>query len=111
MLKKYIAREPKVDVVLTSNKDCATIAAARVIYQDTDPEMGEVPDIIRSYHQKEGVRDVKLGEDLSEDQRRMLKDLIRRYPDVFTDMPITRHPSLWFRRKMVLTGCVLTLGS
>ena len=39
------------------------------------------------YHQKEGVRDVKLGEDLPEDQRHMLKDLTRRYPDVFTDMP------------------------
>ena len=42
---------------------------------------------IESYHQKEGVRDVKLGEDLSEDPRHMLKDLTRRYPDVFTDMP------------------------
>ena len=56
-----------------------------MIYQDTDLEMGEVPDL-EGYHQKEGVRDVKLGEDLSEDQRCMLKDLTRRYPDVFTDM-------------------------
>ena len=53
MLKKYIAREPKVDVVLTSNKDDANIAVAGVIYQDTDPEMGEVPDL-EGYHQKEG---------------------------------------------------------
>ena len=47
MLKKYIVREPKVDVVLTSKKDDATKAVVklflpRVIYQDTDPEMGEV---------------------------------------------------------------------
>ena len=42
------------------------------------PELGEVPDL-EGYHQKEGVRDVKLGEDLSEDQRRMLKDLILGY--------------------------------
>ena len=62
------------DVVLTINKDNATLAVAGVIYQDTDPEMGEVLDLEGS-HQKEGVRDVKLGEDLSEDQRRMLKDL------------------------------------
>ena len=62
------------------------LAVAGVIYQDTDPELGEVPDL-EGYHQKEGVRDVKLGEDLSENQRRMLKDLTRRYPDVFTDMP------------------------
>ena len=41
MLKKYIAREPQVDVVNTSNKDDATIAVARVIYQDNDPEMGK----------------------------------------------------------------------
>ena len=85
MWKKYIARESEVDVVHTSNKDDATIAVAGVIYQDTDPELVEVPDL-EGYHQKEGVRDVKLGEDLSEDQRHML-DLTRRYPDVFTDMP------------------------
>ena len=35
MLKKYIAREPEVDVVHTSNKDDNTIAVAGVIYQDT----------------------------------------------------------------------------
>ena len=54
MLKKYIAREPEVDVVHTSNKDDATIAVAGVIYQDTDPELGQVPDL-ECYHQKEGV--------------------------------------------------------
>ena len=67
MLKKYIAREPEVEVVHTSNQDDVTIAVARVIYQDTDPELGEVPDL-EGYHKKEGFRDVKLGEDLSEDQ-------------------------------------------
>ena len=74
------------DVVHTSNKDAATIAVAGAIYQDTDLELGEVPDI-EDYHQKVGVRDVKLGEDLSEDQRHMLKDLAWRHHDVFTDMP------------------------
>ena len=54
MLKKYIAREPEVDVVHTSNKDDVTIAVAGVIYQDTDPELGKVPDL-EGYHQKEGV--------------------------------------------------------
>ena len=68
MLKKYIAREPEVDVVHTSNKNDATISVARVIYQDTDPELGEVSDL-EGCHQKEGVCDVKLGDDLSEDQR------------------------------------------
>ena len=29
---------------------------------------------------------MKLGDELPEDQRRVLKDLVRRYPDVFTDM-------------------------
>ena len=86
VLKKYIAETPEVDVVHTSNKDDATIAVAGVIYQDTDPELWEVPEL-EGYHQKEGVREVKLGEDLSEDHRCMLKDLTRRYPDVYTDMP------------------------
>ena len=86
MLKKYIAREPEVDVVHTSNKNDVTIALAGAICQDTDPELGTVPDL-EGYHQKEGVRDVKLGEDLSEDQRHMLKDLTQRYPDAFTICP------------------------
>ena len=50
MLKNYIAREPEVDVVHTSNKNDVTI----------------VPDLEKGF---EGVRDIKLGEDLSEDQR------------------------------------------
>ena len=54
MLKKYIARKPQVDVVHTSNKDDVTIAVTRVIYQDTDPELGEVPDL-EGYLQIEGV--------------------------------------------------------
>ena len=33
------------DVVHTSNTEDVTIAAARVIYQDTDPELGKVPDL------------------------------------------------------------------
>ena len=36
MLKKYIAREPEVDVVLKSNKHDAIVAVARVIHQYTD---------------------------------------------------------------------------
>ena len=85
-VEKYIARELEVDVVHKSNKDDATITVARMIYKDTDQELGEVPDL-ESCHQEEGFRDVRLGEDLSEDQRHMLKDLTRRYTDVFTDMP------------------------
>ena len=42
------------DVVHTSNKNDVTIAVAGVIYQDTDPELGEVPDL-EGCHQKEGV--------------------------------------------------------
>ena len=77
VLKKYNAREPEVDVVRPSNKDDTTIAVAGVVHQDTDPELGEVPDL-----------EVKLGEGLSEDQQCILKDLIQRHPDVFKDMPV-----------------------
>ena len=86
MLKKYISREPEGNVVTVDSTDGATIAVAGVIHQDVDPELGEVPDL-EGYRQREGVRDVKLGDELPEDQRRVLKDLVRRYPDVFTDMP------------------------
>ena len=30
---------------------------------------------------------MKLGDELPEDQQRVFKDLVRRYPDLFTDMP------------------------
>ena len=86
MLKKYISREPEGNVVPVDDTDGATVAVAGVIHQDVDPELGEVPDL-EGYRQREGVRDVKLGDELPEDQRRVLKDLVRRYPDVFTDMP------------------------
>ena len=45
-----------------------------------------MPDL-EGYRQREGVRDVKLGDELPEDQRRVLMDLVQRYPDVLTDMP------------------------
>ena len=77
MLKKYISREPEVNVVPVDDTDGATVAVAGVIHQDVDPELGEVPDL-EGYRQKEGVRDVKLGDELPEDQRRVLKDLVRR---------------------------------
>ena len=86
ILKKYISREPEGNVVPVDDTDGATVAVAGVIHQDVDPELGEVPDL-EGYRQREGVRDVKLGDELPEDQRRELKDLVRRYRDVFTDMP------------------------
>ena len=61
-------------------------SSSRCDTQGRRPRAGEVPDL-EGYCQKEGVRDVKLGERLPEDQRCVLKDLVRRYSDVFTDMP------------------------
>ena len=49
MFKKYMARKLEVDVLHTSNKDDATMAVVGVIYQDTDSELGEVPE---GYHLK-----------------------------------------------------------
>ena len=57
MLKKYIAREPDLDVVQTSNRDDATRTVAGLFYQDTDPELGEFPDLER-------VCDLELGDDI-----------------------------------------------
>ena len=86
MLKKYISREPEGNMVPVDDTDGATIAVAGVIHQNVDSELGKVPDL-GGYRQREGVNDVKLGDELPEDLRRVLKDLVRRYPDVFTDMP------------------------
>ena len=52
--------------MLNMHKDDATTAVAGVIYQYTDPELGEVPDL-EGYHQKELVRDVTLDDNLFED--------------------------------------------
>ena len=86
MLKKYISREPEGNVVPVDDTDGATVAVAGVIHQDVDPELGEVSDL-KGYHQKEGVCDVKLGDELPEDLRRLLREVIRRYPDVLRDVP------------------------
>ena len=61
--------EPNADlpVVPTNKEDGASAAVASVIHQDIDPKLGEVPDL-EGYRQKEGVCDVKLGEELPEDQ-------------------------------------------
>ena len=72
-------------MVPVDDTDGATVAVAVVMHQDFNPEVGEVPDS-DGYRQREGVRDVKLGDELPEDQRRVLKDQVLRYPDVFTDM-------------------------
>ena len=73
-------------MVSTKKDNGATIRVASVIHHEVDPELGEVPDL-EGCCQRQGVQDVNLGEDLSEDQHRAQKDLIRRYRDVFTDMP------------------------
>ena len=69
MVKKYISREPDVDgnVVPVDNTYGGTVSVAGVIHQDVDPELGEVPDL-EGYHRREGVCDVKLGDELPEDQ-------------------------------------------
>ena len=54
VLKKYIVREPKVDVMHTSIKRGATLAVARLIHQDTDQELREVS-ALEGYHQREGI--------------------------------------------------------
>ena len=53
MFNNYIAREPEVDVVHTSNKD----------------DVITVPDLEKGF---ERVRDIKLGEDQFEDQRHIM---------------------------------------
>ena len=78
--------EAEADVVPITNRDGATVPVTSVIHQDVDPELGKVPDL-EGYHQREVVRDVKLGDELPEDQHGVLKDLIQRNPIVFTDMP------------------------
>ena len=59
MLKKYISRELEGNEVPVDDTDGATDG---VIHQDVDPDLGELPDL-EGYHQREGVRDVKLGDE------------------------------------------------
>ena len=55
------------NVVPIDARDGTTVAVARVIHQDVDQELGEVPDL-EGYRQREGVRDIKLGDELPKDQ-------------------------------------------
>ena len=65
-------------MVPVDDTDGATIAVAGVIHQDVDPELGEVPDL-EGYRQREG--------DPLEDVRCTLRDLFRRYHELFKDIP------------------------
>ena len=65
MLKKYISRELEGNELPLDDTDA--VAVGGVIHQDVDPELGEVPDL-EGYRQREGVCDVKLGEELPKDQ-------------------------------------------
>ena len=68
MFKKHISREPDFQRnVVPADSNHATVAVAGVIHQDVDPELGEVPDL-EGYRQREGVCDIKLSEELPEDQ-------------------------------------------
>ena len=84
MLKKYISREPEGNVVPVDDTDGATVAVAGVIHQDVKPKMGEVPG--PESGRQEGTQDAKSGE-LPEDLRRLLREVIWRYPDVLRDVP------------------------
>ena len=84
MLKKYISREPEGNVVPVDDTDGSTVAVAGVIHQDVDPKMGDVPG--PEGGRQEGTQDAKSGE-LPEDLRRLLREVIRRYPDVLRDVP------------------------
>ena len=61
MLKKYISREPDIELnaVPPNEEEGGTVAVAGVIHQDIDPELGEVPDL-EGYYQGKGGQDVKL---------------------------------------------------
>ena len=86
MLKKYITREPGEEVVRTSNQHDTTTAVAKLIHQDTDPELGRY-ETASGLSSERRFPDIKVGDDLSEDHLCMLKDLILRHPNVFTVMP------------------------
>ena len=85
MLKKYISRELEENVVPVDITDGATVAVAVVIHQDVDLELGEVPG--QEGDRQEGTQDAKSGGELPEDLGRLLREVIRRYPDVLRDVP------------------------
>ena len=84
MLKKYISREPEENVVPVDDTDGATVAVAGVIHQGVNQKMGEVPG--PESGRQEGTQDAKSGE-LPEDLLRLLREVFRKYPDIFKDVP------------------------
>ena len=107
-LKNYIAREPgtEVSVIPTSDEDGTTLVLASVIHQNTDPELGELPDF-ECYDHSEQIRDVKLGEDLPVDQQCPQKNLIRWYPNVFIDNIMPKETDV-IQHKVKLTDDTLS---
>ena len=86
-LKKYISREPDIEgyVGPVDRKDGATTALAGVIHQDVDLNLTEVLDL-KGDRQIERTQDIKPGGELPDDLRRVLRDLLQKYPGIFIDM-------------------------
>ena len=85
MLKKYISREPEGKVVPVNVTDGATVTVAGVLHQDVKPKMGEVPG--PEGGRQEGTQYAKSGSELAEDLRHLLREVFRKYPDIFRDVP------------------------
>ena len=82
MLKKYISREPEGNVVPVDDTHGATVTVAGVVHKDVDPEPRKAPNP-EGDRQREGTEDFKPEEDV----RCTLRDLFRRYPELFKDIP------------------------
>ena len=97
LLKLYVTRDRSgvVDDDPDDKDGKADLAAIAVIQPEIDDEIGVVDDEqileLGSTRQKESYRDVKISEDLTQEQRQETLDLLKTYSDIFTERPGTTH--------------------
>jgi hypothetical protein len=102
MLKKYYVREMMTSSTEDRPPDSSTMdaienvaAAVACVIDDSDDIMGDEESYIKNAEmlplynivQKETADDVLINPDLSENQKRQVRGLLREYADIFSDVP------------------------
>ncbi|KAF6030922.1 hypothetical protein EB796_010766 [Bugula neritina] len=89
MLKKYFERETPTDPMTVGAVMTLDAAGTGIIDHDEEREEGQddLLDLYSKKQQTETSKDVILGEELGNQQRRQLEELLRKFEGIFSDLP------------------------
>ncbi|KAF6022822.1 hypothetical protein EB796_018856 [Bugula neritina] len=89
MLKKYFERETPTDPMAVKAVMTLNAASARIIDHNEETEVcqDDLLDLYSGRQHTETSKDVILGEELGNQQKRQLKELLEKFEGIFSDLP------------------------